>query len=674
MSVERFSTGREFHWQGETYVIKRLLPESNLNVTNVRTGETQTVPVIQLIKALFADELQFVGDGQLSKRVIKSDYIDLSDCPEALRAVAEHRLEILRPLLKLSPRERKKAVKTKVKEFRENRQNNERCLQTAISTSSIYRWITDYTKSGGDIRALIPNTEKRGGKQKSRLKTEAEAIVEAVIDDVYYVREKRTIDYIHREIAVRIEEENQYRSSEECLKLPSRATIGRRIAALNIEDKLTAKQGRRTAKRELTQYGATKYPTIPLERVEIDHTRSDIIVIDEDDFLPLGRLTLTYCLDTATRYPLGHYLGFEPPSYYTVMECLYCTIWPKEDMQKKYGTEHDWIAYGIPYILAIDNGKEFIGRDLQDACNLLGIILQRTPIKTPHFKAAVERMFGTLNTGLLHTLPGTTFSNIWQRGDYDSLKQACISLSDLDKMMHIFLMDIYAEDFHRGLESVPARRWEEATRNGFFPRLPSSATELHILLGRVEYRIIQSYGIEFESLRYNCSDLTLLRTRMRKQENKKIKFKYHPSDLSRIYVYDPFDKQYIEVPALAQEYTRDLSLWKHRVIRSFVLSQQAKVDLVALGRAQRRIQEIVEASLERKKLSTRAKIARWQASGRDSKRQKDVEQETADHTIGESAALPDLASLDLNLDLEELEEEGWSVSYDLPGKVVQDEN
>jgi putative transposase len=674
MSSERFSTGKQFHWQDEIYVIRRLLPGSNLNVTNVRTGETQTVPVIQLIEALFADELQFVGSGQLSKRAIRSDYIDLSDCPETLRAVAEHRLEIIRPLLKLSPRERGKAVEATVDEFREKRQNNERSLRTAISMSSIYRWITDYTKSGGDMRALIPNTEKRGGKLGSRLEAEVEAIVRAVIDDVYYVREKRTIDYIHREIAVRIEEENRYRSSEERLKLPSRATIGRRIAALNIEDKLTAKQGRRATKQELTQYGATKYPTIPLERVEIDHTRSDIIVIDKGDFLPLGRLTLTYCLDTATRYPLGYYLGFEPPSYYTVMECLYCTIWPKGNVREKYGTEHDWIAYGIPYMLAIDNGKEFIGRDLQDACNLLGIILQRTPVKTPHFKAAVERMFGTLNTGLLHTLPGTTFSNIWQRGDYDSLKQACISLGDLDKMMHIFLVDIYAEDFHRGLASIPARRWEEATKNGFFPRLPSSAKELRILLGRVGYRIIQSYGIEFESLRYNCSDLTLLRTRMRKQENKQIKFKYHPSDLSRIYVYDSFDKQYIEVPALAQEYTRNLSLWKHRVIRNFVLSQQDKVDLIALGRAQRRIQEIVEASLERKKLGTRAKIARWQTSGCDSKYQEDAERETASRTAGESAARPDLAPFDLSLDLEELEEEGWSVSYDLPRNVAQDEN
>lgn len=416
----------------------------------------------------------------------------------------------------------------------------------------------------------------------------------------------------------------------------------------------------------MTQYGATEYPTIPLARVEIDHTRTDIVVVDENDRLPLGRLTLTSCLDTATRYPLGYYLGFEPPSYYTVMECLHCAIWPKPDVRTMYGTAHDWLAYGIPYLFAIDNGKEFVGGDLQDACQLLGILLQRMPVQTPHFKAAVERMFGTLNTGLLHTLPGTTFANPRQRGDYDSLKQACISLGDLDTMMHIFLVDIYAEDYHRGLEGIPARCWEEAVARGFFPRVPSSAEELLILLGRVAYRTIQPYGIEFESLRYNDPDLALLRTRMQRQDDSRVKVKYHPSDLSRLWVYDPFDQRYLEVPALAQTYTQGLSLWKHRVIRNFVLNQQDKVDIVALGTAQRQIQEIVEASLERKKLGTRSRVARWQTSGSVPKHTEGAKPAMADVATAEETEMPVLPPLDLTLRVEDVAGETWGVSYDLP--------
>jgi putative transposase len=668
MSAQRFSVGKQFCWQGETYEVRRLLPDGNLNVVKLRTGETQSIAFTHLVKVLWAGELQFVVEGQFAKHVPPKDYDDLSDCPEALRAIAEYRLEIIRPLLGLPPHQRKKAVQAQVKALKKERQVNARSLQTAISVTSVYRWISDYTQSGDDIRALIPDTKKCGGKQQPRLPEETEAIVQSTLEEHYYVREKRTIDYLHREIAVRLKEENQQRPPQEQLEMLSRATVARRIAALEIESKLIAKQGKQAARRQLRQYGQTEYPTIPLERVEIDHTPSDLIVVDENDYLPLGRLTLTYCLDTATRYPLGHYLGFEPPSYLSVMACLYHAICPKDNVLELYGTQHDWLAYGIPYTLVIDNGKEFIGRDLEDACQLLGITLQQTPVRTPHFKAAIERWFGTLNTGLLHTLPGTTFSNPGQRGDYDSLKQACITLSELDKMMHTFLLDIYAEDFHRGLQGVPARHWEEIIKNGFFPRVPSSAEELRIFLGRVAYRTVQHYGIDFHSLRYNCADLTLLRTRMKKRDDRQVKIKYNPADLSSIHVYDPDDNQYILVPALAQEYTRGLSLWKHKVIRNFVLNQQDSVDIVALGQAQRKIQAIVEESLRRKKLSTRTQIARWRTSNQTTGLSEGLGTERPPISSDDSTRAKNVPALDfdVDLDLEKLEAEGWGVSYDLP--------
>ncbi|HSH79398.1 MAG TPA: Mu transposase C-terminal domain-containing protein, partial [Herpetosiphonaceae bacterium] len=358
-----------------------------------------------------------------------------------------------------------------------------------------------------------------------------------------------------------------------------------------------------------TQSGQRPHPTLPLERVELDHTRVDLIVIDDQDNLPLGRPTLTYCLDLATRYPLGYYLGFEPPSYLAVMECLAHAIRPKLSPRDTYGADHEWQAYGLPVTLVVDNGKEFHGQSLQDACAVLGIALDHSPVQTPQFKAGIERLFGTMNTGLFHTLPGTTFGSVAQRGDYDSLAQACICLRDLQQMLTIFVVDIYAEQFHRGLNGVPARCWEQALKAGFVPRVPTSADDLLVLLGRRVDRVIQAYGIEFESLRYNCAALASLRQRLAGQ---RVKVKYHPADLSRVYVYDPFDHHYLTVPALAQEYTQDLSLWKHRVIRRTVLDEQGTVDLAALGRAKEKIQEIVTAARTQKRLRTRGTRARWE--------------------------------------------------------------
>jgi len=188
-----------------------------------------------------------------------------------------------------------------------------------------------------------------------------------------------------------------------------------------------------------------------------------------------------------------------------------------------------------------------------------------------------------------------------------------VAVSAVDKLLNIFLVDIYAERFHRGLGAIPARCWETKTQQGFAPALPPSAAELSILLGRTTTRVVQHYGIEFASLRYNSADLAPLRTQLQGQP---AKVKYHPADLSCLHVYDPAAERYIRVPALDQEYTRDLSFWKHRVIRQAVLAEQAQVDMIALGQAKRKLQQLVEEGRQRKRLATRTRIARWDTAGK----------------------------------------------------------
>ncbi len=273
---------------------------------------------------------------------------------------------------------------------------------------------------------------------------------------------------------------------------------------------------------------------------------------------------------------------------------------------------------------------------------------------TPELKAGIERKFRTLNSGLFHTLPGTTFSNIFQRGEYDSSKYACISLDELERALVLFLVDIYAEKQHRGLHGVPARRWEQATAKYFTPRLPPNQNELAILLGRVDWRALHPYGIEFECLRYNAADLGELRVRLK---GEKVKLKYHPGDLSRIFVFDPFEKCYHEVPALDQEYTQGLSFWKHRLIRRMAAQEADQVDLAALGRARRKIQEMVDRARTRKKTSTRSKVARWDGKSPSPPRSTPGSVSSNSHSPQRS---------DLNLPSASAETEIYDFDYNLP--------
>ena len=609
MSTYRFSPGQRFFWQGQRYEIKKVIaPEQRANLECLENGALLLADMAVLIQEFFAGNLWFVEKDTGIKNGT-SVGLDLSCYPEEEVKVARWRLQVIQPILALPPdQQTEKAVIEHVQRVRANIPDKSKKLSQSVSRATVYRWLKAYRCSGNDLRSLLPQLEARGGSGKSRLDPEVDSLVQTVLKENCFRAEPIGMDDLVALIAVRIEEENRLRHKDHLIALPSRSTIARRIEALDIEEKLAAQHGRRTTARKFRQADQMLYPNRPYERVEIDHTRCDVIVIDERDNLPIGRPILTYCLDLATRYPLGFYLGFEPPSYFTVMECLHHTICTKNDIREKHGAEHDWQAYGIPGTLVVDNGKEFIGQDLSDSCAQLGIVLQQCPVMTPEFKAGVERHFGTLNSGIFHTLPGTTFSNILDRGEYDSAKRACVSLNELERALTIFLIDIYAERRHRGLNGVPARRWERSWTGDFIPRLPPSRDELTILLSRVEWRVLHPYGIEFESLRYNAPGLGELRVRL---QGEKVKLKYHPGDLGRIYIFDPFEKCYHELPSLAQEYTQGLSIWKHRLIRRAASQEKEPVDLTALGKARRKIQELVDRARSRKKTATRSKVARW---------------------------------------------------------------
>ncbi|MAT96866.1 MAG: hypothetical protein CL608_06960 [Anaerolineaceae bacterium] len=620
MSTQRFSPKSKFVWDQVLYQVTGVPGPLLIEIESLLDGQSKVVSCLKLVQALTDGQLRFVRSDH---QPITTPKISLEDYSPGQQETARYRLQVIEPLLTIPPHQRStKDLITRVEEVKQAQEAGE-MPSYPVSYTSVYRWLKAYTEGGNDIRSLIPNSRQSEADKRAEQPNRVEQIIQEVINERYFVRERVKIDDIHHEVILRIETENRQLPEEKQLSPPSRTTIWRRINELDVKQKLVAKKGKRVARSEMTQYGRMEPPKFPLERVEIDHTPTDIFVVDEDDNLPLGRLTLTFCLDVATRYPLGFYLGFEPPSYLTVAACLHHVIMPKPDVQTLYDTAHSWLACGVPNTLVVDNGREFIGKSLQDACLSLGILLQQLPVRTPHFKGAVERNFRTLNTGLFHTLPGTTFSNFTMKGDYDSLRFASLRRTDLYKLIHIFLLDIYAESFHRGLGTIPARRWEEAMDNGFLPRVPTDPDELSILLGRVDERAVQGYGIDFQSIRYNHEELALLRHRL-KTENKRggctrVKIKYLPDNLGTIFAFDPFEQRYIEVPALNQAYAQGLTLWSHQIIRRYVLEERDRVSMKALGIAKRKIQEIVDDSKARsRKKQTRSKMARWQTGNRKS--------------------------------------------------------
>lgn len=483
------------------------------------------------------------------------------------------------------------------------------------SFTTLYRWHKKYIDSSEDIRSLIPCIPHRGNRH-NKLSSDvykARAVQEIIDEEIniyYLTMERPSVPELHSRIVVRIEDDNEFRSPDEKLKIPSLMTIYRHLKKLDPYLVDLKRYGKRYADQKYKVVKHRDRPKRPLEEVQMDHYPTDLMVVDDEVGLPIGRATFSASIDVASASSHGFYLSFNKPSYISVMNCLQHGIHPKTYLKEIFPKiQNEWNVYGVPETILVDNGPEFYSKDFEDACLQLGIVIQYHPPKQPNYKGAIERFFRTLNQKLLHHQPGTTFSNIFDKKDYDSKKNAVISLSMLIELIHIFIVDVYQQEIHEGIKDIPARKWNNLTAL-YPPLLPSRGTDLNILLGAIEHRSVSKKGIAWENLQYNSDELGLLRRKLKKGQ--KVAFKYNPLDISFIYVADPDSDQYITVPASWQEYAAGLTLWQHRVISRYNRIQLKKeYNFVSICRAKELIRQIVrEAWLKKAKTGYRQNLAK----------------------------------------------------------------
>ncbi len=603
------TAGTRYLRDGRAQVVRQVLRDGRLLVEDQSVGGEAVVTRAELTAAWAEGRLRFEvrgpgararGDAALATAYTIADFHLVA---EGERAEAWRRYTLIRPLLAWPPHERtRRAIEQHLVDTRVRHGLDLDRAPGAVSRTSVERYLRAFEASGGDIRALAPATT-RGDAGGTRLGAEVEEMIQGVLAECRAAPAQRTVRDVYLMVVNRVRDANVARPFEERLPLPSRNTVYRRVGAVGPATVLRRRPG--PGERRA---GAGVWPgprvARPLERVELDHTPLDLIVVDEADRLPIGRPTVTLALDVYSGLPVGLHVGFEAAGYGAAMRCLLHAILPKEDARARYGTAHPWVAYGLPETLVVDRAPHLVGGDLGDACGQLGIRLEPSPAGRPWFKGAIERQFRTHNTGLVHGLPGTTFSNVLARGEYDAEGMACISLARFREILHMYLLDVYGQEWNRGVGGVPAQRWAEALAGGWTPALSHDAAEIRLLLGRSAVRTIQRAGIDHLCLRYQSRDLDALRRAL--PAGTPVALKYDPEDLGALHVQvpaaqrDPEGSAWLRVPALHQEYAGGLSLWKHRVIQGQARVERGRaVNVEALAEAKGRIQTLVEEEFRR---------------------------------------------------------------------------
>lgn len=288
----------------------------------------------------------------------------------------------------------------------------------------------------------------------------------------------------------------------------------------------------------------------PLHVVEIDHTKLDIDVLDETTGCVVGRPWITLGIDVYSRMVWCFYISFEPPSANKVRKAIEHGVLFK-NTKEKYGTNKEWEMFGIPKNIVLDNGTEFSNVETKRMINeVLKSNVRYRPVGTPRYGGTIERLFGTLNTKLIHQLQGTRKSNVNDLGEYDAEKNALLTLEDLKEILTKFITDIYHYEVHRGLpldSNCPIVRYYEGLKICGFPDFIEEDEIENFKLDLLP-KLLKPYtrdGIRINNRFYRSSELSVL---INKREVKYV-VKYDVDDISYVYLKLPDSSEYVKVLA-----------------------------------------------------------------------------------------------------------------------------
>lgn len=466
--------------------------------------------------------------------ITESGAIRLSD---AIWAKARYRAEVIGEIAE------KKVISTAVAA--------EAARKLDLSERTIYSLVHKWRESGGSITSLVSRGSS-GGKGGSRLSTQVELLISEAITDTYLSRQKPTVASLMRVIKERCHKANLTHT-------PAMNTVRSRINKLQREEVIYLREGRNATRKLQAVEGQFPKTHNPLDVIQIDHTPVDLIIVDSYNRQPIGRPWITIAIDIYSRCIVGFCLTLEPPSATSVGLCLVHTVTDKRSWLERIGVEAEWPMSGKPKVIHVDNGPEFHSEALRRGCEVHGIQINYRPVGSPHYGGIVERVIGTMMK-MVHELPGTTFSNIIERGEYNSDKKASLTLAELE-IWFALAISSYHLSIHSGIGESPAARWKRAVDSGWQHFYIQNAKMFLVDFLPILYRRIQRQGFIVDHMTYMSSTLKPWITD--REQGHKFIVRRDPRDLSRIYVLHPAENHYVEIPYQAIG-NPAITLWEHK--------------------------------------------------------------------------------------------------------------
>ncbi len=436
-----------------------------------------------------------------------------------------------------------------LEKFGERRQPGRR-LAGRLRKSSDYpgptalrNWVRSYIRKGckvGALKTLYTNCGNR-----NQLDPRVVSVIEHEVKLYASILQPKIADIVEN-VEVRLDDLNKSSDGTTPLMVSNNA-IRRRIHKIDPLMRDAGRMGKDYALRKYTPVGKGIEAMVALARVEVDSWTVDLHTLvarsavwksmspEERKKVPRIRITLTVAIDCASRCIVGFNFSHSAPSTATGRSTLKSILHDKTDLAKACGAQAAWHMCGRAGDIATDGGPEF-SDDFQDTAGLVGMN-HLTPDADPRKRGTIEKFFVTLER-VCRYFAGRTFSNVVEKGDYNSEEAASVTVGEFFELVVRFIVDKYHLRPHRGLGGrTPYHKWMELTEHGDPPR-PSDEQIAYAFMIKRKPKVINSTGFELLGNAYNSEELVWLRTVAGQRH---IDVGIEPEDMSVMYAIIPED-------------------------------------------------------------------------------------------------------------------------------------
>ncbi len=432
------------------------------------------------------------------------------------------------------------------------------------SPSAVMEWARKYQTSDCNPMALLDLNQV--ARRPRRLPLLVEETISSTLRAEYFTKKRHTLRHAHDCVRLALRKLVKSGAIEERHTDVSYTTLQRRVADTDRYRRISLREGEgraRMACRTSMDGGVADYP---LQRVELDHTILNWVVVCDRTGLPLGRPVLTVAIDAHSGYIVGFYLSFYGPGVTSVTGVLKNSFLPKDDLIRGFDLKNPWLSHGLADEWVLDNGMEFHSKIFKAICWELKIDMTYCRVRTPWLKPHVERFFADLNwLTLARGRVDKVVANVVRMDPY---KDACITFSDLVRGLTQFIVDVHPFQINERKIARPFDLFMEGMERCPPANFPVDPEKLRLISGMSKQLTIDQGGTNLVGLPYGGAELKPLRDRYGKSF--KTECRWDPDDMSKLFVRDPDERTvWLESPCRWTSYASDLSWNQHRLIRSF---------------------------------------------------------------------------------------------------------